>query len=100
MQPANSKAHSNYANMLSAIGRLDDAVKHYELAIQSDPTNPQPHKNYGTMLFNTNKLDEAEVQFKEAARLSPTPPHIIDLAKLTAMTGRYEEAQIMFKDAL
>merc|ERR1712048_400104 len=100
IQPNNARAHSNYANLLSAIGRFDDAVKQYQIAIQSDPKNPQPHKNFGTILFQTNKLEEAEVQFEMAAGLSPTPPHIIDLAKITAMLGRYEEAKIMFKDAL
>merc|ERR1712010_302054 len=70
------------------------------LAIRSDPRNPRARKNYGTMLFQTNKLEEAEMQFKAAASLSPTPPYIIDLAKITAMLGRYEEAKIMFQDAL
>jgi tetratricopeptide (TPR) repeat protein len=69
--PATWMAQSNYANLLSGQGRLDDAIGHYEAALRLAPTYPEIHYNLADALVKTGRGREAVGEYEAALRLTP-----------------------------
>ena len=46
IDPRNAKAHNNLAVAYEAMGRLEEAEKHYKLALELDPDNKAIQENY------------------------------------------------------
>ena len=74
MDPLNDKAHSNYANMLGADGRMDEALEAYNAALRVAPRNPTTIKNYGTLLYRAHRKEEAIAAVQRAVQIDPLNP--------------------------
>ncbi len=71
--------HSNYANLLSEMGRKTEAEKHYIKAILINPKIASAHAGYGLLLIEYNKREDSwkEIElaseiFKETGRITET----------------------------
>jgi Tfp pilus assembly protein PilF len=63
----------NLASLLVSMNRLNEAVPHFERALQTvdAATAPDIHNNFGIVLAMLGRLDQATAQFSEAVRLRP-----------------------------
>lgn len=65
--------YNNMADAYNRAGKIDDAVKTYELAAQSDPSSvAQSYFNIGAVLTNAGKVDDAVVAFDKCIAADPT----------------------------
>ena len=55
----------------SAVGRPDDAIKNYQLALEADPLNAAAHNSFGWTLANQGRTAEAVSHFERALALNP-----------------------------
>jgi protein O-GlcNAc transferase len=55
IRPANEFCHFNYANSLTEMGDLHDAIKHYKIALQINPKYKNALLNYGNVLTNLDR---------------------------------------------
>jgi tetratricopeptide (TPR) repeat protein len=67
----NYLVHNNYANVLSNLGRNEEALTHLVEALRFLPDSPEIYNNYGNILQKTGKFDQAIEQYKIALKLSP-----------------------------
>ena len=70
-QPNNREFHNNLANALRETGRLDEAIVHYERAVEIDPGSAEAQFNLGKALGLKAKPDEAIVHYEAALRIDP-----------------------------
>ncbi len=67
-----SAYYNNMADSYNRAGKIDDAVKTYELAAQTDPTSAaQSYFNIGAVLTNAGKADEANAAFEKCIAADP-----------------------------
>jgi protein O-mannosyl-transferase len=99
--PAAWMPQSNLANLLVQHGQDEEAVSHYEAAIQLAPAYPEIHFNLADALVQMRRMPEAVAQYQAALRLSPdyAAAHANLGTALVAM-GRPEEAIPHFEQAL
>jgi tetratricopeptide (TPR) repeat protein len=65
--------YNNMADAYNRAGRIDDAVKTYEMAAQADPSaTAASYFNIGAVLTNAGKVDEAVVAFDKCIAADPT----------------------------
>lgn len=53
-------------------GQINDAVQHFQAALQINPSNDSAHMDLGTALISLGRLDDAIQQFQEVLRLKPS----------------------------
>jgi type IV pilus biogenesis/stability protein PilW len=83
-------------------GAAQEALREYDLALQSDPDMPEAHRGRGLVLEHAfGKAREAEAEYRKALELRPglSEAHN-DLGQLLARSGRYPEALQEFDAAL
>jgi len=65
--------YNNMADSYSRAGKIDDAVKTYELAAQTDPGSAaQSYFNIGAVLTNAGRVDDAVIAFDKCIAADPT----------------------------
>ncbi len=65
--------YNNLAEAYSRAGKVDDAIKTYEIAAQTDPTSAaQYYFNEGAVLTNGGKADQAIAAFDKCIAADPT----------------------------
>ena len=65
--------YNNMADSYNRAGKIDDAVKTYELAAQADPGSAaQSYFNIGAVLTNAGKVDDAVAAFDKCIAADPT----------------------------
>lgn len=96
-------AHNNLAAELSALGRVAEAVQHYEAALKVKPDNAEAENNLGNALaLLSGREAEAIGHFEKALSLQPEFPEArLNFANTLA---RYPEktaaALVQYKEAL
>jgi Flp pilus assembly protein TadD len=68
------EVHNNLARSFFRLGKFDQAVRHWNEAIQIDPDYAEAHYNLGVVFAQQGKLDEAITQFKKTLELRPDYP--------------------------
>lgn len=69
--PEVSVVTNGHASALGLVGREDEAIATYRLALTQDPLSPQIRSNFGRYLLSINQPTAAVVQFTRAAELRP-----------------------------
>jgi tetratricopeptide (TPR) repeat protein len=69
--PRASKAQNSLANVLVQLGRQNEAIAHYRLAIQIDPDYKEGHHNLGLTLAGRGDVEGAKREYAEALRIDP-----------------------------
>ncbi len=91
--PACWMAHNNLASLLHEAGRDDEAMAHYEAALQAKPDSDKAHTNLGVILRARHQLSAAIGHFEAALRLMPDEGVYQDnLAGALREAGRAREA--------
>ncbi|MGO8682156.1 MAG: tetratricopeptide repeat protein, partial [Limisphaerales bacterium] len=64
-------AQNNLGNALLQKGNVDDAMVHYQKALQIKPDYAEAHNNLGIALFRKGSVDEAIAHFQKALQIKP-----------------------------
>ena len=97
----NSLAHNNLAVVLAGGGRVDEAIDHYETALEINPDYAEAHINLGVALANRGQFDKAITHCQRAVEIRPgyAEAHY-NLGVALAGGGRVDEAIDHFRKAL
>ena len=93
--------HRNYGLALAHKGRLDEAMHHFQLALQIDPNYARTYHDVGTVLMLKGDYDESLKYLRYALKLRPnfkTSHNNLGLVLLSQ--GRAAEAASHFRKAL
>jgi len=93
--------HSNYANFLKDEGQVDEAIKHYRIAIGIKPDFEGAYYNMGNAFRKIDKLNEAVACYAKAIELKPkfADAHC-NLGMVFAQMQRRDEALAEFNKVL
>ncbi|MHB8354888.1 MAG: tetratricopeptide repeat protein, partial [Burkholderiales bacterium] len=69
--PDDAEAHGNLGNALKDLGRLDDAVASYHMALKFKPDYAETHYNLGNALQDLGRLDDAVESYHRALKFKP-----------------------------
>jgi tetratricopeptide (TPR) repeat protein len=91
--PAGNRGHLMYALQLTAIGRLEEAEKHYRTSLELRQDLPEAHVGLGYVRMKQGKFDEAE-RFLRLGVEHPRTTHVAhyNLGKLRERQGRLRHA--------
>jgi type IV pilus assembly protein PilF len=96
LNPNNASALNNYGRSLCARRQYDQAMAHYQKAIDS-PLYPQPWvalTNAGLCAKSSGKKAETEEYLRKALEKNPTfPPALLEMAKLSFENGQFMSAR-------
>jgi len=97
----NAVAHNSLGNALLQKGSLDEAMVHFQTALQINPGYMGAHNNLGNALLQKGSLDEAMVHFQTALQIDPddTDAHN-NLGIALLQMGRVDEAIAQYQKAL
>jgi tetratricopeptide (TPR) repeat protein len=99
--PDNIIAHNNLGNELTRKGAVDEAIAHYQTALQIKPDYAEAHYNYAEALLKKGRLDEAILHYEAALRIDPGYFDARNnLGNALMRTGRVDEAIAHYQRAL
>lgn len=99
--PQNAKLHDYVALIYWDLGRIDQAIGHYQAAVRFDRGDAKTRYNFATLLVQEGRLDEAAVHLREAIALGPEDAAAHNnLAAVLISQARFEEAVRHFFEAL
>jgi len=98
---ANVIAHNNLGNALFQKGKVDEAIVHYQTALQINPDYAEAHINLGNALLQRGKVDEAIVHYQTALQIHPDDAKAqANLGNALFQKGNADEAIAHFQKAL
>jgi Flp pilus assembly protein TadD len=99
----NAIAHYNFGMTILPKGRVDEALAHFQKAVEIDPNYARAHVSLGAALFQKGRVDEAIAHFQKALTMKITPdPSAVyyDLGIALLQQGRVDEAIAHFQRAV
>ncbi len=63
--------HNNLGIALLKTGNVDEAMVHYQMALEIKPDFAEAHNNLGNFLFQKGSVDEAIVHYQKALEINP-----------------------------
>ena len=100
-RPNNPRAHENLGVALERAGRLPEAIRQFEIALQINPDAIKANNNLGIALGEAGRLDEAVAHFRQVLEADPgfADAHC-NLGFALVQLGRSQEAIDHFQQAL
>jgi tetratricopeptide (TPR) repeat protein len=99
--PDCSMAHNNLGNILLSRGQVDEALTHFQKAVEIEPANEAAHDSLGTVLLQKGQTDEAMAHFQQALQIQPDHAGTYyNLGTALLQKGRTDEAIVQFQKAL
>lgn len=93
MAPGRPQMESNFANVLAGLGRLDEAIERYRLALERDERYAPARVGLAGALLSKGAFTEAEAAARAAWGLAPdNPDAAANLASCLITTGQAHEA--------
>jgi len=97
-EPENYKAHYNLGLVLQSQGKNDEAIFHYQRAIEITGGDVRYHNNLGAALSATGKLDEAIRHFNQAIEFDPNNSEVrFNFGNALFLQEKLEEAMVQFR---
>ncbi len=97
----NIVAQNNLGYDLRQKGRVDEAIAHFQKALQIKPDYAEAHVNLGEALFQQGKVDEAMIHFQKALQIRPDYAEAHNnLGNALLQKGRVDEAITHLQKAL
>lgn len=101
IQPKMADIRINLGRHYETRGRLDDAIKQYQLAIQSESWNEVAYFNLGTAFLQKGNADQAEKYLKVAINLDPFYASAMsNLGLLYLQQNRIDQAERILQTAV
>jgi tetratricopeptide (TPR) repeat protein len=93
--------HNNLGIALFKTGHVDEAMVHYQKALEIKPDFAEAHNNLGNFLFQKGSVDEAMVHYQKALEINPdyAVAHY-NLGNALLKMGKVDEAIAHFQKAL
>jgi DNA-binding winged helix-turn-helix (wHTH) protein/TolB-like protein/Flp pilus assembly protein TadD len=89
----NSQAHINYAAVLSAQGKHEQALQEGRVALRLDPSSGDVYYNHVLHLFHARRFDEALSMSKKGMEVDPEHPKWMTLIpRIYLAQGRFADA--------
>jgi tetratricopeptide (TPR) repeat protein len=103
--PNKRRAHENYGQALSTVGRLDEALQEFNtvLALEDDGSVPMRdlYRELGVVYFRMNRMDDAISAWQTGLRHARNDASLLNNLSIALLqTGRYEEAASLAQKAL
>jgi tetratricopeptide (TPR) repeat protein len=96
-----AEVYNDMGNALAALGRRQEAIEYYRMAVTLRPDKASSRYNFALTLSALGRTAEAETAYREAIRLLPDfPAAHTDLGRLLASLGRRAEAEAMYREAI
>jgi TolB-like protein/Tfp pilus assembly protein PilF len=100
LDPKSVAAHHWYADLLTAVGRADDAIAEAGTARSLDPLSLIVNTGYGLHLFYGRRYEEAIEAQERTLELDPSfAPALRSLGGAFEQTGRFDEAIAAYERA-
>ena len=80
--PGSAPAHNDLGNLLSELGRKEEALQHYRAASRLSPNSAEPYNNVAVTLVELGRFPEALTAHAKAIELAP------DAARSYYLTGK------------
>ena len=97
----NAVAHLNIGNILFQKGNVNEAIAHYQKALQIKPDSVVARINLGNILLQKGNTDEAIAHYQKALQINPDSVEACyDLGSALLKKGSVDEAIACFKKAL
>jgi tetratricopeptide (TPR) repeat protein len=94
-------AHSNLGNHLLETGRVDEAIRHIEIALQLQPRFAPIHNNLGNALQQKGRIAEAATHYAKAVEIRPDLAEAhFNLGAILLQQGHENDAIAAFKKAV
>jgi len=101
VKPDSVEAHNNLAVALVRLGRLQEAMGHWEQALRIKPDSAKVRYNMGVALQRAGKVSEAIAQYEPALRIKPDYAEAhSNLGVALEQTHRVREAIEQYEQAL
>ena len=99
--PDEAAAHFHLAEILQAIGNLDEARGAYRRACALDPSYAHPFRTRGPYLYRRGRVREAEAAWREGLALDPDDSHAhLGLAMIAIGRNRPADARRLAEHSL
>lgn len=99
--PQKARTHNNYAVALCEAGKYEQAIKHYEKAIELDRYYQDPLSNLAVACTMVGQVDRAVDALKNAIALCPNYPEAYNnLGSIYIDQKKYDEAEKSLKAAI
>lgn len=99
----NPDAYKCAGNALISLGRYDEAIKNYSLAVKYDPNNGNRYYDLGYAYATNEKLADAIKNLAKADELGCIPENLVQLYNLLGIIcfniGRYDDALVNLNKA-
>jgi tetratricopeptide (TPR) repeat protein len=90
---ASADSERMFAHLAGLQGQLDEALSHFQRAVQAAPHSPAVHEQLGHLLLKKRGWREAEQSFRRALELEPdTPTAYVGLSRALARQEKNSEA--------
>ncbi len=100
INPNSAWALSSYAELLSTLGRHDEAVEKIMMARAKDPLSPRINAQVGAILYYARLYDQAIEEIKRALIIFPlNHTYYYDLGMVCIQLGQYDQAIQLFHRA-
>jgi hypothetical protein len=86
----NNIAHNNLGNALYGRGEVDEAIAHYQKALEIKPDDAKAHANLGVVLASRGRMNEAIGHCRKALVLAKQQNKLAMVEKLMAQLRLYE----------
>ena len=97
----NDLAHNNLGNDLLLAGQADDAITHFQKAVEIKPDYSEAYNNLGNALLQEGRVDEAITHYQKALEIKPDYAEAYsNLGNALLQKGRVDEAIAHFQKAL
>jgi adenylate cyclase len=102
LNPNYATVHQWYGELLTSLGRFDEANAEYQKALQLEPLSLPINWDFGRLLYMSGKFDESIAQHKKTIALDPgfarahrtlAEVYRVDYANAIEETQRYYEAR-------
>jgi len=99
--PNKARPHNYLGDIYSRQGRLDEAIREYNIELGLNSDYDFAHNNLGVAYAQQGRLDEAAKEFQEVIRLKPGNAHAHNnLGVIYDQQGRWDEAAKEYQTAL
>jgi tetratricopeptide (TPR) repeat protein len=93
--------HYSFGTVLVQKGNVDEAIAHFQKALQINPNDAGVCYNLGNALFQKGKVDEAIAQYQKALQIKPDFAEVCyNLGNALFQKGNVDEAIVHFQRAL